>query len=72
MRHFFSPRPVAAGSLGMRAPSPMAVLVAGARGTLTAPPDKPATVSGAVDLATVATATDQRLDAAFRANEQPR
>jgi hypothetical protein len=72
MRHFFSPRPVAACPLGMRAPSPMAGLVTRAGGALTPPPGEIAAVSGAVDLATVATATDQGLGAAFRANKQPR
>src|SRR4249919_2781420 len=72
MRHFFSPRPEAPCPLGMRAPPPMAGLVTRAGGALTPPPGKIAAVSGAVDLATVATTTDQGLGAAFRANKQPR
>jgi len=72
MRHFFSPRPVAACPLGMRAPSPMAGLVTRTGGSLAMPPGKIAAVSGAVDLAAVATATDQGLGAAFHADKQPR
>jgi hypothetical protein len=50
----------------------MAGLITRAGGTLATPPDKAAAISGAVDLATVATATDQGLGAAFRADKQPR
>ena len=72
MRHFFSPRPVAACPLGMRAPSPMAGLVTRTGGTLATSSGKIAAVSGAVDLAAVTTATDQGLGAAFHADKQPR
>jgi hypothetical protein len=56
----------------MRAPPPVTRLVTRAGGTLTAPPDNEAAVSGAINLATVATVTDQGLGAAFGADEQPR
>src|SRR5580704_13030792 len=72
MRHFFSPRPVAACPLGMCAPSTATGLVTRAGGALATPPGETAAVSGAVNLATIATATDQGLGAAFRANKQPR
>jgi hypothetical protein len=72
MRHFFSPRPVAACPLGVRAPPPATGLVTRARGTLPPPSGKTAAVSGAVNLAAIATAADQGLGAAFRAEEQPR
>ena len=71
MRHFFS-RPIAACPLGMRVPSFKAGLVTRTGGTLATPPGKTSAVSGAVNLATIATATDQGLDAAFRADKQPR
>ena len=72
MRHFFSPRPVAPGPFGMRALSPAAGLVTRAGRLLASPPDERATLSGAVNLAAIAAAANQRLGAAFRADEQPR
>jgi hypothetical protein len=72
MRHFFSPRPVAACPLGMRVPAVEAGLVTRTGGALAMPAGNAAAISGAVNLATVATATDQGLGAAFRANKQPR
>ena len=72
MRHFFLSRPVAACPLGMRAPSPATGLVSRTGGTLATLPGKAAAIFGAVDLATVATVTDQGLGAAFRADKQPR
>jgi hypothetical protein len=72
MRHFFEFGPVAPGPVGVCAPSSMAGLVTRASRLLIAPPGKRATVTGAVDLATVAATTDQRQAAASRAEEQPR
>ena len=71
MRHILAPDPVAACSLCMGKPSPAAGLVAPARVTPGAPAGTRSAVTGAIDLAAVATATDQRLSAAFRAHEQP-
>jgi hypothetical protein len=72
MRHFFSPRPVAPCPFGMRAPPPAAGLVTRAGRLLAAPTDERAAISGAINLAAVAAAANQRLSAAFRADEQPR
>jgi hypothetical protein len=71
MRHIFAPDPVAAGPLRMGKPSPAAGLVAPARVTLATPAGTRGAVAGAIDLAAVATTTDQRLSAAFRTHEQP-
>jgi hypothetical protein len=72
MRHFFSPRPVAPCPFGMCALSPAAGLVTRAGRLLASPPDERAAISGAINLAAVTAAANQRLDAAFRADEQPR
>jgi hypothetical protein len=72
MRHFFSPRPVAPCPFGMRALSPAAGLVTRAGRQLASPPDEWAAISGAINLAAVAAAANQRLGAACRADEQPR
>jgi hypothetical protein len=72
MRHFFVFGPVAPGPFGVCAASSMAGLVTRASRLLIAPPGERPAVTGAVDLATVAAATDQRLDAAFRAKKQAR
>ena len=72
MRHFFVFGPIAPGPAGVCAPSSMAGLVTRAGRLLIAPPGERATVTGAVNLATVAATTDQRLDAAFRAKKQAR
>jgi hypothetical protein len=72
MRHFFASRPIPAGAIGMRAPSPVTGLVTRTGRPLTAPPGERAALSGAVNLATVATVANQRLLAASRAEEQPR
>jgi hypothetical protein len=72
MRHFFSPRPITACPFGMHVPAAAADLIARAGGTLATPPGEAAAVSGAVNLAMIATATDQGLGAAFRADKQPR
>jgi hypothetical protein len=71
MRHIFAPDPVAAGPLCMGKPSPAAGLVAPARVTLATPAGTRGAVAGAIDLAAVATTTDQRLSVAFRTHEQP-
>jgi len=72
MRHFFVPGPVAAGSLRVRAPSSIAGLVARAGRPLASLTGERPAVTGAVNLATVTAATDQRLGTAFRAKEQAR
>lgn len=72
MRHFFSPRPVAPCTFGMRALSPAAGLITRAGRLLASPPDEWTAISGAINLAAVATAAYQRLGAAFRTDEQPR
>ena len=71
MRHIFAPDPVTAGPLCMGKPSPAAGLVAPARVTPGAPAGTRGAVAGAIDLAAVATTTDQRLSVAFRTHEQP-
>ena len=55
----------------MGKPSPAAGLVAPARVTPGAPAGTRGAVAGAIDLAAVATTTDQRLSVAFRTHEQP-
>src|SRR4051812_46740110 len=71
MRHIFAPDPVTASPLCMGKPSPAAGLVAPARVTPGAPAGTHGAVAGAIDLAAVATTTDQRLSVAFRTHEQP-
>jgi hypothetical protein len=71
MRHFFS-RPVAPCPFGMSALSSAAGLVTRAGRLLASPPDEWTAISGAINLAAVATAANQHLGAAFRADEQPR
>ena len=71
MRHIFAPDPVTASPLCMGKPSPAAGLVAPARVTPGAPAGTRGAVAGAIDLAAVATTTDQRLSVAFRTHEQP-
>ena len=58
-------------SLCMGKPSPAAGLVAPARVKPGAPAGTRGAVAGAIDLAAVATTTDQRLSVAFRTHEQP-
>ena len=72
MRHFFVARPIATLSRGVAASPRRAVLVAlpGALKRAAAAPI--GAVSGTVNLATVAAATDHDLPAAARAEEQPR
>ena len=71
MRHFFGARPVAALSRGMAAPPRWAVLVALSGALDAAAPGMPGTVFGAINLAAVAAAADQRLGAAAGAQKQP-
>src|ERR1700728_689509 len=70
MRHILASDPVAARSLSVREPPSAAGLVASSRVAPGAPAGPRSAVTGAIDLATVAAATDQRLSAAFRAHEQ--
>jgi hypothetical protein len=71
MRHFFVARPVATLSRGMPPPSRRPILVA-LSGALKRPPPGPiGAVSGAIDLAAVTAATDQRLGVAAGAQKQP-
>ena len=72
MRHFFSPCPIAPCPFSMRALSPAAGLVTRAGRLLASPPDEWTAISGAINLAAVTAAANQRLGAAFRADEQPR
>ena len=72
MRHVFAARAVAARPHGMRQPPPTAGLIAPSGGTLGAAAGTPPALSGAVDLAAIATAADQRLGATARADKQPR
>ncbi len=72
MRHVLAARAVAAGALGMGEAPTAAGLVACAGGALATPPGAQGAVTGAVDLAAVALAADQRLTAALHADEQPR
>jgi hypothetical protein len=72
MRHVLAARAVAAGALGMGEAPTAAGLVACAGGALATTPGAQSAVTGAVDLATVALAADQRLTAALHADEQSR
>jgi hypothetical protein len=71
MRHFFSPCPIAPCPFGMRVLPSAAGLVTRAGRLLAAPPREWAAISGAINLAAIAAAANQRLGAAFRADEQP-
>ena len=71
MRHFIAARPVTTRSLGMGEPPWAAGLVAPSGGILLASPRSLRAVSGAVDLAAVATAADHSLGTTIRTKKQP-
>src|SRR5258708_14488998 len=71
MRHVFAARPVAPRRHGMPQPARTAGLVAPAGGSLGTVAGTPCALPGAVNLATVAAAADQRLGATARAHKQP-
>lgn len=58
MRHVFASRTVSARALGMRKPPSPARLVTGSRRALATPPCMRAAISGAVNLAVIATTTN--------------
>ena len=72
MRHFILPRPVAARSLRMFHPATMAHLVASPR-CMERPPARVRPTIGAVDMAPIAIAADDRLGTTVwvRAQKQP-
>jgi hypothetical protein len=72
MRHFFLPRAITSGSLGMFAAATQAQLVALPGGALRIAPGHLGTIPRAVDIAAVAAGTDEHLDAAARAEEEAR
>lgn len=69
MRHFILPRPVAARSLRMFNPAAMARLVAPPR-CMQRPPARVWPTIGAVDLAPITIAADDRLNATVRGRAQ--
>jgi len=71
MRHILLVHPPASGPRGVSAPSLMAVLVALSGGSQGMAPGPLGAVAGAIDLAAVAKATDQRLGPTPRAQKQP-
>jgi hypothetical protein len=71
MRHVFASRPVSARALGMPEPPSAAGLVTGARRALATPACMRAAISGAVNLAAIATTANQRLDPTPNAQKKP-
>jgi hypothetical protein len=71
MRHYFLSGPVAARAVGMAVLAMGAGRVASGGGTLRLPPGLPGAIAATVDLAAVATAADDDLDATASAQEQP-
>src|SRR5271165_4636765 len=72
MRHIIAARPVATLPPGMVQAPVRTVLVTSSGAPQRAAPGPRATVSGAIDLAAVAAAADQRLGVTAGAQEQPR
>jgi len=70
MRHIFAARPIATRPIGMREQPPTAGLVTLSGSTQRVVPGSRGAVSGAVDLAAIATAADQALDAATSTQKQ--
>ena len=71
MRHVFASRPVSARALGMREPPSTTGLVTGSRRALATPPRMRAAIPSAVNLAAIATTTNQRLGPTPSAQKQP-
>jgi hypothetical protein len=71
MRHVFASRPVSARALGMPEPPSAAGLVAGSRRVLAPASCIRAAISGAVNLAAIATTANQRLGPTLSAQKKP-
>lgn len=71
MRHVYASRPVSARAFGMREPPSTTGLVTDSRRALATPPGIGAAIPSTVNLAAIATATDQRLRATPSAHKQP-
>jgi hypothetical protein len=71
MRHVLASGPITARPLSMREPPPAAGLVALSRNTLGVRTGATGAITGTIDLAAVATATDQHLGAAAHTHEHP-
>jgi hypothetical protein len=72
MRHVLLPGAITAGTRSMQKPATMARPVPPAGGTLCVAPGPIGTLTGAVDVAAIATAADHHLGAAAGTDEQPR
>ena len=70
MRHYFSSRPIAAGTVGMFLPTRSGPLIPSTRVPQALAAGLPGADPGAVDLATITPATDDHLAAAPPAQEQ--
>jgi hypothetical protein len=70
MRHYFSSRPIAAGTVGMFLPTRSGPLIPSTRVPQALAAGLPGAAAGAVDLAAVATPADDHLAAATPAQEQ--